>query len=659
VSIVGSWLYGPGPVAGATPASPNTVIVGQGTPLSFHGFGMVAVDDAHEHVFVTGDPTEWQSNSTIAVLDFSGNLVTTITGEQGASFMLVDEARDALYVSLSGPTGAVARIDLDTLTETARISLDSGYNAWSLAEADGSLWTSPQSFALTRISLSLERTTTYIGTKYPYSGLLAGDPADPDILIAQDWAGSLTEYDVSVNPPVKLITRAQAGGSAMVVTPDGRDIIMTTGPIGAFRVSDLSDDGTYGTGVQPTAVAVSADGRFVAGGGNDPMGSTGSVGVFNRQGGSPVNDLQFGSDSRAPYLGQRSLAFSDDARELFVITVNNTFPPSLLDFHVVSNPTFPSSSIGIQASPTTISPPGGTSQLSGRLILSDGHSAKGKTIHVLETPPGGSQTEVAEVVAEAHGAWAYTTPSLDRGGPYEFEARWDGDGGHAGTSASVTVTVERIATTLTLTPSAAVIGYQQPVTVTAHLSAWGTNDVVSIYRTPVGGAPVLAAQAPVDALGDLSVTVALVRNNDFVATYDGDDVYAPAASPHTPVGVKAGFSSSMVGGYTTSGGYRLYHYTANCHAHHTGCPTFATTVAPHDHRGDCVHFQIQYHNGSGWHSSGTTGCVHLNASSKAAVILVYSGTGVKGVPFRIRAQFNGDAENAANVSNWHYFKITS
>jgi Tol biopolymer transport system component len=85
--------------------------------------------------------------------------------------------------------------------------------------------------------------------------------------------------------------------------------------------------------------------------------------------------------------------------------------------------------------------PGETSVLSGKLTLSDGASAAGQIIHILETPPGGSQTEIGQATTDESGGYSFTTPTLDVKGTFTFEAAWDGDPEHDGSSATTAIYV--------------------------------------------------------------------------------------------------------------------------------------------------------------------------------------------------------------------------
>src|SRR5688500_14721064 len=82
------------------------------TQLPLSAFGGMAVDGAHQRVFVSGGA----GTSSIVVLDFTGAIVKTITGQGGATGMVVDESSGTLYVALRDNT-SISKIDTATLAE--------------------------------------------------------------------------------------------------------------------------------------------------------------------------------------------------------------------------------------------------------------------------------------------------------------------------------------------------------------------------------------------------------------------------------------------------------------------------------------------------------------------------------------------------------------
>src|SRR4051794_1917972 len=99
-ALVGSALL----TAPAAATLPTTATVLPGV------MGAMVVDAATSHVFVS-----LPAAGKVAVLDFDGKLVATITGEAGARGLALDA--NHLYVVRSG-TGAIDEIDTGSLTKT-------------------------------------------------------------------------------------------------------------------------------------------------------------------------------------------------------------------------------------------------------------------------------------------------------------------------------------------------------------------------------------------------------------------------------------------------------------------------------------------------------------------------------------------------------------
>ena len=108
---------------------------GNATVLPFLGFGDMAVDSTTEHVFISSGV----GGSSVAVLDFDGNLVKTITGQQGATGLAVDETSGTLYVALSN-VSQISMIDTTTLNERSRVAPTGMSSPRSLVLAGGRLW---------------------------------------------------------------------------------------------------------------------------------------------------------------------------------------------------------------------------------------------------------------------------------------------------------------------------------------------------------------------------------------------------------------------------------------------------------------------------------------------------------------------------------------
>jgi len=300
---------------------------------------------------------------------------------------------------------------------------------------------------------------------------------------------------------------------------------------------------------------------------------------------------------------------------------------------------------------------GDQASLFGFLSFSDGSPANGLTVHVTRTNPDDTQTGVGDVTTTSdQGGFSFTDSPPARG-HYTYTATYDGDAqrnGSSGTSDVLAVT--GIVTRLDLTASATRTGFRHPVTLTAHLAKHGANDVVSIYKHAAGGTRTLVRSAPVDADGNVRVTVRPRTNSAFDAAYAGDDVYRAAASAKVKVAVRVRIAGVLSRFTSTSGAYRLYRYSTSCVARGRHCPRYTASVAP-GHAGDKVRVTLAFRSSSGWVVVGHES-LKLNARSTARILLRYADRSIVGARFRLQAHFAGDLTNAGNTTAWSYFRVT-
>jgi len=292
----------------------------------------------------------------------------------------------------------------------------------------------------------------------------------------------------------------------------------------------------------------------------------------------------------------------------------------------------------------------------GFLTFSDAQSPLGATVHVARTNPDQTQTQLADAtVISDQGGFNFTDTPPTRG-VYSYTVTYDGTAQRSGTTAaSGPLTVYGHYSTLTLTASTHVVAYEASVTLTAHFTGTG---VVSIWRTRAGYPRSLVTSAAVDGNGNLVVSANPGRTTTFSATYAGDATNEPAQSGTVTVAAHAKIIGQMLGGYATSGGYRLYHYHASCPATHLDCPHYQASVLP-NHSGECVTFTLQELHSGAWRTIGTTGCGRLNSASQARAYLI-DNTATIGHAFRwaTNTSFATPNVNLATTSAWTYFKIT-
>ena len=219
------------------------------TPLPLASYRDMVVDPTTNRVFVSGGP----GTSTIAVLDFDGNVTGTISDQQGASDMVLNPATSRLYVALLDE-GKTSVINTATLAEVQRTT---GALGWNPVIAGGRIWYSNGSDGIVSLGLDLSGPVTYaeFGT-YPASlGTLASASANANVLAAAAVGASpsaLFTYGLTGGTP--SLAAAGSGGSNLgdiALSPDGTHVFTAAAApyeLQDFRTSDLELLTTYPTG---------------------------------------------------------------------------------------------------------------------------------------------------------------------------------------------------------------------------------------------------------------------------------------------------------------------------------------------------------------------------------------------------------------------------
>ena len=124
----------------------------------------------------------------------------------------------------------------------------------------------------------------------------------------------------------------------MTFDPSGANLLLACGApyhVESLATSTLLSSAQYPTGPYPISVAVTANGKFIAGGINTNSGP--DVFVYPVGNTTPVRTIQVRDDS-LPGLAH-SVAFSPDASKLFAVTTDTA--TGHLAFHVIDKPTIP------------------------------------------------------------------------------------------------------------------------------------------------------------------------------------------------------------------------------------------------------------------------------------------------------------------------------
>jgi hypothetical protein len=313
------------------------------TQLPLTTAAAIVVDPGGKHVFVSGD-------SSVVALNYAGKIVKTIQGENGAAGMALDAATHTLYVALNGAT-AISEINTQTLTETHRFSTAPYAGPSSLVIAGGKLWFSCfQTGCLATANLDGTGLAAASGISGFSSApaLLASGGSGNHLLALADRTGEpprVAVYDVSGATPVLVSSVNQLNGGAgglmneMTFDPSGAHLLAAESSpawIQSLTTSTLLPSAQYPTGPYPIAVAVTGDGKYVAGGVFNPSGKGDDVFVYPVDSTKPVRTWDIGTSATGNDLVGGALAFSPDSSSLFAITHG---PNGHLEFNVLLKPT--------------------------------------------------------------------------------------------------------------------------------------------------------------------------------------------------------------------------------------------------------------------------------------------------------------------------------
>ncbi len=442
-ALLAGALVSTGVPAGAQTVTPLAPAVSLGSDVTYSS---MAVDPVDQEVFVS-----LPSAGVVDVLDFSGHLVTTISGlaamgtnGQTTSSSPADSIlynNGEVYVTDTG-AGTVDEIDPDPSSLGIVKTVATGLLAPDdLVESGGTLWTASDD-TLVNINPTTGVVTPYVGL-LEGPGIVASD-AIPDTIFSYDESNSplnVNRIDVSSTPTVVTTGRDNAIDNVndISITPDGQSLIPAGGAPYEFdelNSTTLTPDGTvYPAQPYPAAVATtSASGGLFAGGLDGFYGPD----LYVYRLGDPADLLL--EDAFPPPSGNvnltvpdRGLAFSPDGSELFVMEdqpIGGTISFGVFSIDQTgSNPT----TTAVTAS-TDASTYGDPVTLTATVDASEGTGA-------VEFSVGGSPIDGCSDVGLAAGASGFfdatcTTSSLP-GGNDSIQASFDGDANDAPSSGTL------------------------------------------------------------------------------------------------------------------------------------------------------------------------------------------------------------------------------
>jgi hypothetical protein len=313
---------------------------------------------------------------------------------------------------------------------------------------------------------------------------------------------------------------------------------------------------------------------------------------------------------------------------------------------------------GMLASATLLTPSATTAHvgdpitLTGRLGVA-GETAEGRSISITRSVDGGGPTPVATVTTGSDGT--FETSDIMPAGPVVYTAAFATTATVLGSSASAALTFEKRTTTLALSVSQRTITFGRSIALTATLAGGDPGDEVSFFAQPIGDPKRKIGQVATDGAGMAVLTVTPAASTTYSATFAGTSVAAASSSPMVKTTVAVRWTAKAVGGYATSKGYRLYHYTNACVTRAKGCPTFAYTMLPRHSRAP-VRYETQVFYGGKWH--GSVFSFRLTEDGNLRTYTLYEDRGIIGLRFRDRVIYRGDDNHTGATSAWVYWKVT-
>ncbi|MGI8801032.1 MAG: hypothetical protein ACR2KV_02505 [Solirubrobacteraceae bacterium] len=299
-------------------AAPAPSLASTTRDLGRIGFGTVVLDSARRHVIISGPAA-----NVIKIVAFSGRVVRTVGNVYGAWGLVVSGR--FLYAT-ENTAGAVVRIDLaNPRSHPVPVAAGLLRPLW-LALTGKRLWTTTGSgsggIALASVNPVSGAVRTF--RKNYYAPDLATSPgASRSLFVIEDGQSPAALYRLDVTsgrPRVAASSRAVdlANGQGIVVSPDGRRVIAASGApydFEEFHASTLLPDGIIYPGqAYPSAVAVSGIQANLLATGLDATGRNLEVDPLGVP--APIFTATLDGTGSGPGVAPHGLALSSDGRTL-------------------------------------------------------------------------------------------------------------------------------------------------------------------------------------------------------------------------------------------------------------------------------------------------------------------------------------------------------
>ncbi|MFF3378501.1 hypothetical protein ACFYXF_36795 [Streptomyces sp. NPDC002680] len=512
-------------------------------PLSTYAH--MLVDTAHQHIFFS----QGAGSTGIVVTDLSGTPVTTIAGEQGATGLALSPDGSTLYAALADGD-ALSAIDTATLSETTRVPTGADSAPVSVAVAGGKVWygyTDAAADGRGAIGSVDPAAAEPAATPQPTMDSWSVAPvlaAGGEVLAAEvpmDNLSHVATFDVSSGTATTKANLGIHGGTAtgLQVTADGAQVLLAapeSPSVQAYRTADLnfaSPAGYYSGGLYsaPNSLALDADGTIAVG------STAGSAAGLYLYAGSQLaeNHVTFPSGTLAP----DGLEWGGDGTTLYAVTkdsagaytLNTLSEAKLTDTELALN--HPQYAVPTQSFTFT-----GT-------LSTKGWTPTGESLKVTRD---GEELPGVTATLDKNGSFAVTDTRPDEGA-YKYEVTYPGDATHRPSTASLTVYVAKLSTTIpfpdvtSATPGA--VAFTGSLTTSLNLGSLPEGTTVQVSRTNEDTQQtVQLPSVQVDpATTEFTVADAPAASGRFTyhLSYAGDATHEPTSSdasvqvsPYTP-----------------------------------------------------------------------------------------------------------------------------
>ncbi|MGA5761325.1 hypothetical protein [Nonomuraea bangladeshensis] len=392
----------------------------------------------------------------IVVVSIVG-VIERITGLSGAVALASPEIGGKVYAALRD-SHEVIEIDTATLAITKRIDLSAYPCPSSLVQSyDYRLWIGfgcgepGEGGVVSLVPTAATPTPVRLGPATTQAPIIAirGNrlaTAEPGVSPA-----TIKVYDISTTPPtsrgeirgedglpaLRDLALAERGSTALSASNDTHQLTdWDTKTLTQRRAFDSSGFGEHGL---PTAVAASADDAYVVGGWNSSEGDAAELVVYDATTTEVI--------TTAVHQGKTVVEGSIEFYGILTFAVLREPGTGRMHLWWLSSP--------YHTSTLTLTAPSKVTALrqstfSGRLTLSNGMPAGGKTIGLYRWLPDGTSRPYQVITTAADGTYEFTdTPPS--AGAFKYQVNWPGNSWFGLSLSSVTVTVARYEPTLTVT----------------------------------------------------------------------------------------------------------------------------------------------------------------------------------------------------------------